>query len=74
MGEKFMDLTISVQEYEEEEETRDLTDAAKTTKPIAGGVQHSQVCCIGSDSTLKQKNIKKLFVNVLKECEQLLDC
>jgi hypothetical protein len=74
MGEKFMDLTIAVQEYEEEEETRDLKDASKTTKPIASGVQHSQVGCIGSDTTLKQKNIKKLFVNVLKECEQLLDC
>lgn len=53
MGEKFVDLTIAVQEFEEEEYARDMTDLAKTTKPIASGVQHSQCGCIGSETTFK---------------------
>ena len=64
-----MDLQFAVQEFEEELDSRDLSHLAKTTKPIAAGVQHSQCVCIGSDTTLKQKTIKKLFAHALTECQ-----
>ena len=68
---QYLDLQFIVQEFEDELDRRDYSDLCKRTKPIA--LQHSQCACIGSETTLKQKTIKKLFPDTLKECEILLD-
>lgn len=66
---RLFDLSFSVNDYEEENDARDLTDFCKTSKPLITSVQHSLCACKASETTLKQKTIKKLFHNTVKECE-----
>ena len=56
-----------VAENEEEEEQRDFSRVAKITQPV---LNHSSYSCIGSATCLKQKTIRKLFPNTLKQCEE----
>jgi hypothetical protein len=68
---KFINLQFAVQEFEEEEEARDLTHMAKTSQPIS--VHHSHCACIGTETTLKQPSIEKKFPQTLEECSRLLE-
>ena len=65
---RYVDLTYLVAENEEEEEQRDYSRVSKTTQPV---LQHSSFAAIGSSNCLKQKNIRKLFPQTLKQCEEL---
>ena len=57
---RLFDLKFSVNDYEEENDAIDLTDFCKTPKPLIKIVQHSLRACKASETTLKQKTIKKL--------------
>lgn len=57
-NQRYIDLTYVVAENEEEEEQRDYSVVAKQTK---AAINHSSYSCIGSQSCLKQKTIRKLF-------------
>lgn len=50
---------------------RDISYQIKTTQPSK--IRHYEYACIGSDSCLKQKNIEKLFVKVLKYQKDLME-
>ena len=65
---RYVELTYIVAEHEEEEEQRDYSRVSKNTQPL---LQHSSYSCIGSSTCLKQKNIRKLFPQTLKQCEEL---
>ena len=65
---RYVDLTYVVAENEEEEEQRDFSRVAKATAPV---LNHSGYSCIGSQTCLKQKNIRKLFPNTLRQCEEM---
>lgn len=67
-NQRYIELTYIVAENEEEEEHRDYSRISKVTQAI---INHSAYSCIGSSSCLKQKNIKKLFPQTLKQCELL---
>jgi hypothetical protein len=64
---RYIELTYVVAENEEEEEQRDYSRICKITQSV---LPHSQYACIGSSTCLKQKNIRKLFPQTLKQCEQ----
>lgn len=63
---RYIDLTYMVAEHEEEEELRDFSRVSKNTK---AELNHSSYACIGSATCLKQKNIRKLFPQSLKQME-----
>lgn len=65
---RYVDLTYIVAENEEEEEQRDYSRVAKSTQP---SLPHHTFSCIGSSSCLKQKAIKKIFPQTLKQCQNL---
>ena len=66
-NQRYIDLTYIVAEHEEEEEQRDYSRVSKVTKAV---LNHSSYACIGSSTCLKQKNIRRLFPQVLKQIEQ----
>ena len=66
-NQRYIDLTYIVAEHEEEEEQRDQSRVSKITKSV---LNHSSYSCIGSSTCLKQKNIRKLFPQSLKQIEK----
>jgi len=66
-NQRYIDLTFIVAENEEEEEQRDYSAITKVSKAV---INHSGYSCIGQSSCLKQKNIRKLYLDTLKQCEE----
>ena len=67
-NQRYVELTYIVAEQEEEEEQRDFSRVSKSTKAV---LNHASYACIGSSTCLKQKAIRKLFPQTLKQCEEL---
>ena len=65
---RYVELTYIVAEQEEEEEQRDFNRVSKATKAV---LNHASYSCIGSSTCLKQKSIRKLFPQTLRQCEVL---
>ena len=65
---RFLELQFLVAEQEEEEEQRDQSRVSKVTQAV---INHSSYSCIGSHTSLKQKTIRKLFPQSLKQLEKL---
>lgn len=60
---RLMELRFAASEYEEELEARDFAVPAKSTQTV--NIKHLSYACIGTDTTHKQRSIKKLFINGL---------
>ena len=70
-SQKYADLKLSIEEYEAEVELRELTQQTKSTQPTT--LKHYEHACIGTDSCLKQRNIPKHFLKVLKQIRDGLE-
>ena len=67
MTQRYQKLSLDVQELEEEEESRNYSIFCKITEP---NLPHYKFSCIGSQTCLKQKNIKRAFPSVLQQCKR----
>lgn len=56
---RYLELSYQVNEFEEEEEQRNYTNLAKITEPT--NITHHRYSCIGPQTCLKQRNLRKVF-------------
>ena len=67
-NQRFVELSYMVNEYEEEEEQRNYQVMAKLTTPV--NIAHHRHPCIGTQTCLRQKNIKKVFAHTMIQCSK----